>query len=153
MCIRDRSTLVEKIELKHNDRVIFGTNAVFVFQEPHKISKRRSSIIDDVLEIDWEMAQTELLTHNDKFKKNDEIDIEQQEQLNTKLKEIEEQFKNDLSKQEEMLKQQQEDYEKKIQELEERMQKETEQKEIEMQKKEAQRYFCLLYTSPSPRDS
>jgi len=66
---------VQKRKLRHNDRIIFGTNSIFLFKNPGRESESADTGLQDN-EIDWEFAQKELVDTMNKLKK---MQIEQSE--------------------------------------------------------------------------
>jgi hypothetical protein len=55
--------------LFHNDRIIFGTNTVFIFKYHAKENESPNAEKIKDAEIDWEYAQTELIDTMNKEKK------------------------------------------------------------------------------------
>ena len=61
--------------LYHNDRIIFGTNSIFLFKNPGKEKESPNTNLNEN-DIDWEFAQKELVDTMNKLKK---IQIEHSE--------------------------------------------------------------------------
>ena len=56
-------------KIYHNDRIIFGTNSIFVLKDHEKENESPNKDKIKVSEIDWEFAQTELVDTMNKEKK------------------------------------------------------------------------------------
>lgn len=52
--------------MKHNDRLIFGTNSIYLVKIPDQAENVDSELPN---ELDWEFAQKELLSNIEKTKK------------------------------------------------------------------------------------
>ena len=61
------------MELKHNDRLIFGTNTIYLVKIPNKIEHADPDL---PVEIDWEFAQKELLSKIEKSRKHEYDELE-----------------------------------------------------------------------------
>ncbi len=87
----------EPVRLRHNDRIIFGTNVVFLFQYPGRESE---STIPLSQEIDWEKAQTEKMNITDKVQKEfaEMMQKKKDEESERKIKEIESKYMDDKKK-------------------------------------------------------
>merc|ERR1711988_846683 len=80
----------KRAELRHLDRIIFGTSSVFIFKFPGHEDETNTPGFKDT-DVDWDMCQQELIKHNG--------NLMQQESANdeAKLQEIEE-LKNEIEK-------------------------------------------------------
>lgn len=107
----------EGVMLKHKDRIVFGTNSIFVFM--------KKSTGNDLNDVDWEQAHNELqkeIEDNNK-KQDEENEKRKQDQLNLLKKDLEDKYfkeKNDI---EEKMKKQLLDYEIKIKEMNQNVEK------------------------------
>ena len=61
------------MELHHNDRLIFGTNTVFLVKLPGKEEQGEQDL---PMELDWDFAQKELMS---KLEKNKKLEFEEYE--------------------------------------------------------------------------
>jgi hypothetical protein len=114
--------LTEKTLLKHNDRIIFGTNAFFVFKYPIKEEAAES----DILNVDWELACNE---KNEVTKEARELEKEEQrrreEEAKMKNEMLENRFMEEKMKMEEEIKKMREAYEGKIEKMEQKTSEES----------------------------
>lgn len=98
-------------ELKHKDRIAFGTNVFFIFM--WKSDNR------DIYEIDWDYAQKELQTEIDLYRK--EIDEEKEQKYKNEFdifkKNLEDKYKRDKKELEEKVKYVILEYDRKIKDL------------------------------------
>lgn len=101
----------EGVMLKHKDRIVFGTNSIFLFL--------KKCDAKEVIEIDWEQAHDELqkeIEENNR-KQNEENEKRKEEQLLILKKNLEEKYfkeKNDIEQQ---MRNKMLDYESKLQEM------------------------------------
>eukprot|EP00742_Colponemidia_sp_Colp-10_P006091 GILJ01006518.1.p1 GENE.GILJ01006518.1~~GILJ01006518.1.p1 ORF type:complete len:1181 (-),score=265.27 GILJ01006518.1:214-3756(-) len=114
--------------LYHGDRIIFGSNSVFLFKYPSKADEHSDRLPRPISEMDWEFAQKEYTTVQGLTKnideKNAEIELEEtrkQEEMERKLKEIEVAAKREKEEAEAAMAQQRAEFERKLKEMEERM--------------------------------
>lgn len=77
--------ILEEREMTHNDRLIIGTNSIFVVKYQAKRDEASGLQAKDE-QIDWEFAQTELIDVMDEEKK---IKIAESEQQRAKEGELE----------------------------------------------------------------
>ena len=106
----------------HNDRIIFGTGSVFVFEDPEN---KQDSRVPEGQEVDWEYATKEL---NDVLnKEKDEEAKRQKEEDDAKLKEMQAKFEEENKVKEEEMKRQREEYEQRMRDLEAQIAKEGEE--------------------------
>lgn len=107
----------EGVMLKNKDRIVFGTNSIFLFMKKHDGK--------EVIDIDWEQAHNELqkeIDENNK-KQNEENEKRKEEQLLVLKKNLEEKYfkeKNDIEIQ---MKNKMFDYECKLQEMNQNVEK------------------------------
>ena len=104
-------TSKEGIMLKHKDRIIFGTNSIFLF-----LKKFDSKEIND---IDWEFAYYEMqkeIEENNR-KQNEDNEKKKQEQFLLYKKSLEEKYSKEKNDIEQELKNKVNDYEAKLEEL------------------------------------
>ena len=96
------------VVLKNKDRIIFGTNTIFLFME--------KSNGQDIFSIDWENAQMELQNEIEKVKKNIEEEKEKKknEELNTLKQNLDEEYYKKENEMEEKLKKKVEEYQKQL---------------------------------------
>lgn len=115
--------MYNETELFHNDRIIVGTNAIFLFKYPAKqdISPNNQKI--KTQELDWEFAQAELIATMDQEKKVklDEMEGVRQKEVEQKIQQIEEKFQMEKKQNEDSISRQKEEYDRKLKELEEKM--------------------------------
>jgi len=122
--------------LKHKDRIIFGTNTIFVFMSPET---HTDTNLPEDKEVDWELAQQEKVEVTDVAKKQEEMELERKikEENDRRLKEMEAKLQHEKMLADMLIKQKQKEYEEKFKELQEKVQSESELANIEAARKEA----------------
>lgn len=117
--------MYNETELFHNDRIIIGTNAIFLFKYPGKEDVSRNGQKINAQELDWEFAQAELIATMDQEKKIQMQELEgiRQKEVEQKISEIEDKFQQEKKLNDDAIKKQKEEYDRKLQELEEKMKK------------------------------
>jgi len=88
--------LVQKNSIQHNDRIIFGTNSIFLFKNPGKETQSADTNLQNS-DIDWEFAQKELVDTMNKLKKTqiEENEKERQAEMEVKIKQVQEVYKKE----------------------------------------------------------
>lgn len=117
--------MYNETELFHNDRIIVGTNAIFLFKYPGKEDLSSNGQKLNAQELDWEFAQAELIATMDQEKKiqMQELETTRQKEVEQKILEIEDKFQQEKKLNDDTIQKQKEDYDRKLQELEEKMKK------------------------------
>jgi hypothetical protein len=131
----------DTLELVHGDRIILGNNHVFRYQDPAKISERASQEV-----LDWSYAQKELAEEQGRMIELalSEREKELEENMKTRLKELEDEFEVEKMKQQHKIDTQ-------MQELEDTRQKHLrELAEKEKQLQEQAKTNAALVSPPSP---
>lgn len=107
----------EGVMLKHKDRVVFGTNSIFLFLK--KWDQK------EIIEIDWEQAHDELQREIDENnrKQNEENEKKKEEQLLILKKNLEEKYYKEKSDIEEQMRSKMLDYESRLQEMNQNVEK------------------------------
>ncbi len=101
----------EGVMLKHMDRIIFGTNSVFLFLKKFDLK--------EIIDIDWEFAYYEMqkeLDENNR-KQNEDNEKKKQEQFFLYKKSLEEKYSKEKNDIEQELKNKVNDYEAKLHEI------------------------------------
>ena len=103
--------------IKNKDRIIFGTNTIFIFM--------KSSNGEDIFDIDWETAQMEMQREIEEVTKrqNEENEKRKQDEFNLLKKDLEEEFTKKKKEMEEELKKQVEEYQIQLKEMNENAEK------------------------------
>jgi hypothetical protein len=132
--------LLQKKQIFHHDRLIIGTNSIFLFKYPGRETESPNATVDEN-DIDWEFAQKEISSTMNKLKKmqNEQSEKEREVEVLSKIKEVEDTFKKQQEQKEELFMKQKEEFERKIKELEVKRKQEVEAQQIEMQKRETER--------------
>lgn len=109
----------EAVKLCHNDRVIFGSNVVFLFQYPGREAESKTP---PEQEIDWEMAQKEKMNITEKVQKElqEMLQRKRNEESEKKIKEVEAKYMNEKKKTEGEMSKLKSEYEKKLKEFQEK---------------------------------
>lgn len=71
--------------MKHNDRLIFGTNSIYLVKIPDQAENTDSELPS---ELDWEFAQKELLSNIEKTKKIEFEHLEKMRELQGNIQKI-----------------------------------------------------------------
>ena len=103
--------------IRTKDRIIFGTNTIFIFM--------KSSTGEDIYDIDWETAQMELQKEIEEMAKRqkEENEKRKQDEFNLLKKDLEEEFTKKKKEMEEELKKQVEEYQLQLKEMNENAEK------------------------------
>ena len=116
--------------IKNKDRIIFGTNTIFIYM--------KSSKGDDIYDIDWETAQNEYQEEVEKIerKKKQENDKRKQDEFNLLKKNLEEEYTKKKKEMEDELKKKMEECQAQLKEMSESAEKQKiEQERLEQEEK------------------
>jgi hypothetical protein len=116
--------------IKNKDRIIFGTNTIFIYME--------SSKGDDIYDIDWETAQNEYQREVEKVKKREKEENEKrkQDEFNLLKKNLEEEYSKKKKEMEDELKKKMEECQTQLKEMNESVEKQKiEQERIEQEER------------------
>ena len=116
--------------IKNKDRIIFGTNTIFIYM--------KSSKGDDIYDIDWETAQNEYQEEVEKIerKKKQENDKRKQDEFNLLKKNLEEEYTKKKKDMEDELKKKMEECQAQLKEMSESAEKQKiEQERLEQEEK------------------
>ena len=103
--------------IKNKDRIIFGTNTIFIYM--------KSSKGDDIYDIDWETAQNEYQREIEKMRKKEkeENDKRKQDEFNLMKKNLEEEYSKKKKEMEEELKKKMDECQTQLKEMSENAEK------------------------------
>ena len=116
--------------IKNKDRIIFGTNTIFIYM--------KSSKGDDIYDIDWETAQNEYQREVEKLKKREKEESEKrkQDEFNLLKKNLEEEYSKKKKEMEEELKKKMDECQTQLKEMNENVEKQKiEQERIEQEER------------------
>jgi hypothetical protein len=116
--------------IKNKDRIIFGTNTIFIYM--------KSSKGDDIYDIDWETAQNEYQREVEKVKKREKEENEKrkQDEFNLLKKNLEEEYSKKKKEMEDELKKKMEECQTQLKEMNESVEKQKiEQERIEQEER------------------
>ena len=116
--------------IKNKDRIIFGTNTIFIYM--------KSSKGDDIYDIDWETAQNEYQREVEKVKNREKEENEKrkQDEFNLFKKNLEEEYSKKKKEMEDELKKKMEECQTQLKEINESVEKQKiEQERIEQEEK------------------
>jgi len=121
----------ENTKLCHNDRIVFGSNVVFLFKYPGRESESK---IGPDQEIDWEFAQKEKMNITEKVQKEIQEMLQKKynEENEKKIKEVETKYQEDRKKVENEMGKLRNEYESKLKEFQEKEMMSSE-KEIQLE--------------------
>lgn len=132
--------VAKRIELRHLDRIIFGTSSVFIFKFPGHEDEGNSPALKQS-DVDWEYCQTELMKYNQDLGKEEVENEDKLKEIENLRKDMEDRQSKDRKQMEDELRRERESYDTRLKNFEMKKTLEEQQKAVEIENLEAEREY------------